>query len=468
MHYAPDDTIAAIASAPGGGVRGIVRVSGPDVLSCLLACFEPAAAVELSAAKFAQRIPGRVWLTPLETAPRTALPCDLWYWPSDRSYTRSPVAEFHTLGSPPLLALLLRTICDAGARLAEPGEFTLRAFLAGRIDLTQAEAVLGAIDARNQRQFDAALLQLSGGLTQPLAALRELLIDLLAELEAGLDFVDEDIEFVTAAEIAAKAASAAASVDQLLAQMTARTLTADALRVVLWGSPNAGKSSLFNALAAGQQAIVSEIAGTTRDYLTATVDLDGLRCELVDTAGAEPVAGADSPRGLAQQFTDQQRRQAHLRLLCIDASQPPDDFTRQQLAAVVNNGPADNGGETLVVLTKIDAPAAVTFAPQWPHAIKTSSQTGAGLSELRQRLRGFALESSDIGMVAATAIRSRESLARASDCLHRAAQIARFNQSEELIAADLRAALHELGTVVGAVHTDDLLDRIFSRFCIGK
>jgi tRNA modification GTPase len=191
------DTIAAIASAPGGAARGIVRLSGPGVLDCLKRSFviadEQCSSLEAILAAHAVR--GTLRL------PTTRLPCELYYWPGARSYTREPLAELHTLGSPPLLASALAALCQAGARLAQPGEFTLRAFLAGRLDLTQAEAVLGVIDARGRTQLDAALAQLAGGLSAPLGRLRERLIDLLAHLEAGLDFVEEKIEFISSAEL---------------------------------------------------------------------------------------------------------------------------------------------------------------------------------------------------------------------------------------------------------------------------
>ena len=183
-----DDTIAAIASPPGGGARGIVRLSGPGLRACLEECFRPSPPAPLATLTRPTAVPGLCWLRGL-AAP---LPGELFLWPGKRSYTGQPVAEIHTLGSPPLVEALLRTVCAAGARLAEPGEFTLRAFLAGRIDLTQAEAVLGVIDAADPGQLRAALVQLAGGLARPLHRLRDELLDLLADLEANLDFAEED------------------------------------------------------------------------------------------------------------------------------------------------------------------------------------------------------------------------------------------------------------------------------------
>ena len=201
-----DDTIAAVASAAGGGARGIVRLSGPQAVEIVSRCFRPLdASVGWKRFEHATAIPGRVSFQRCSdsepSSPSAELTADLFLWPTRRSYTRQPLAEIHTLGSPPLLQAVLQSICAAGARLAEPGEFTLRAFLAGRIDLTQAEAVLGVIDAADRRQLHAALTQLAGGLSQPLLELRSELLDLLADLEAGLDFVEDDIRFIAPAEL---------------------------------------------------------------------------------------------------------------------------------------------------------------------------------------------------------------------------------------------------------------------------
>jgi tRNA modification GTPase len=191
--YHTDDTICAIASAPAGAARGIVRLSGPGTIAVLERCFRCADTTSLEQVRVASVLVGTVAMD----QSRVVLDADVYLWPGGRSYTRQDAAEIHTIGSPPLLSALVRTVCAAGARLAEPGEFTLRAFLAGRLDLTQAEAVLGIIDARSDEQFRTALEQLAGGLARPLDRLRGTLLDLLAHLEAGLDFVEEDIQFVT-------------------------------------------------------------------------------------------------------------------------------------------------------------------------------------------------------------------------------------------------------------------------------
>jgi len=401
------------------------------------------------------------------------LPADLYLWPTARTYTREPVAEIHTLGSPPLLATVLATLCAAGARAAEPGEFTLRAFLSGRLDLTQAEAVLGIIDAEGRRQFDVALKQMAGGLSRPMQALRESLVDLLAELEAGLDFVDEDIEFISQAQLHARLSEAANTVAALVEQMSARGDVADTLRAVLVGWPNVGKSSLFNCLTGGASAaLVSEQPGTTRDYLVAWLDESdpaaARRCQLVDTAGFEPEASAVGPGRLAQQTTAEQATSADVLVLCLDSTRPPNAWEQEQLAS-------QSPQPRLIALTKCDAPRQLDrvtiskFAPAVA-IVETSAQSGLGLDELRQAICRLVLSQAtgEMSAVAATATRSRESLRLAAEALARAVMANTDQLGEELVAAEVRAALAELGKVVGAVYTDDILDRIFSRFCIGK
>jgi tRNA modification GTPase len=458
-----DDTIAAVASPPGGAARGIVRLSGPGLRTCLEDCFRPAPHVSLPVLARPTAVPGFCWAAGI-AAP---LPCELYLWPGRRSYTGQPVAEIHTLGSPPLLDALLHTVCAAGARPAEPGEFTLRAFLAGRIDLTQAEAVLGVIDAADPAQLHVALTQLAGGLARPLHRLHEELLNLLAELEAGLDFADEDLPLISADELLARLDEAAAAVAGLLGQMASRQETGDLVRVVLAGPPNSGKSSLFNALA-GAAALVSDQPGTTRDYLTAELDLDGVRCELVDTAGigaaqTSPDFVSGDSCTVAQAVSRQQQQQADVRVICLDASRPAADWDRPEPLAA-------GAGQQILVLTKIDLPGPGPGPrPEIsPPAIPTSSRTGAGLVALRAELRRCVLASRGGQSVAAPAARCRQSLSLAAECLARGRQLVVCKAGEELTAAEVRAALEEIGKVAGVVHADDVLDRIFSRFCIGK
>jgi tRNA modification GTPase len=388
------------------------------------------------------------------------VPCDLYLWPNARSYTQQPSAELHLPGSPPILQAALATVCRHGARVAAPGEFTLRAFLAGRLDLTQAEAVLGVIDASSQRELDVALTQLAGGLAGPLNSLRNQLLDLLAHLEAGLDFVEEDIEFITAQQLNAELEVIGSTIERVLLQLSQRDAVNDAFRVVLTGAPNAGKSSLLNALAGEDAAMVSSVAGTTRDYVAREIVIDGLRCQVIDTAG---LAGSVfAPDAAAETHARDLVGSAHLVMQCFDAANL--EAWRKPLAEPPPQA------RRLRVLTKWDLLGPdVPYHPV-PGAVAVSSRTLWHLDDLRQQigveLRQLQGESGQA--LANTSARCRDSLQAAHEAVLRARELVQLQGGEELVAAELRLALEELGQVVGAVYTDDVLDRIFSRFCIGK
>lgn len=447
-------------------------MSGPGLRGCLERTFRPDPYVALHSIRVARVVPGLLWLSGFASP----IPSDLYLWPSKRSYTGQSVAELHTLGSPPILEAALRAVCAGGARMAQPGEFTLRAFLAGRIDLTEAEAVLGVIDAADPAELDAALSQLAGGLATPLHGLRERLLDLLAHLEAGLDFADEELPFITQEQLTVQLDEASGQVERLAGRMTLRSEAFESIRVVLRGRPNTGKSSLFNALARRAGALVSDEPGTTRDYLTASLDLDGVKCQLVDTAGVDlaedalpqdDATGSDGAiRQAAQAASLEQSRRARVALLCIDSTRALDAWEQSRLRG-------DAGGRQIVVLTKTDLGSRVEWSLEGlrPEAVvETSSATGAGLRALRDAIRRAILHARGPqgDVVAGTAVRASESLRLAAECLRQARQMAHDGQGEELIALEIRVALDELGKVVGTVYTEDVLDRIFSRFCVGK
>ena len=440
-----DDTIAAIASPAGPGLRGIVRVTGPRAWAIALARFELEGGPSDPPTRAEWR-EGRLRVEGLDRSLAVAVAL----WPGPRTYTGQPLVEIHAPGSPPLLRLILADLLARGARLAEPGEFTLRAFLSGRIDLTQSEAVLGVIDAATPGQLDSALKQLAGGLASPVRALRDQLADVLAHLEANLDFAEEpDVDPLGVEALARSLADAAAEVHTLAGRLRGRDRAEGRPRVVLVGPPNAGKSRLFNALLGLDRAIVSEVAGTTRDYLEAPCDCDGLPVDLVDTAGLEATSTPVEAR--AQDFRADQSALADLRLACRSSDGP-----RDEPETLVDR-------PTLRIWTKAD----VSPAPEgW---IATSALTGEGLAGLRSSiaaaLRSKAVEGD---LPAGTAARCGESLRAAGRSLEAAAATLRLGGGDELVAVDLRQALDDLGQVVGAVVTDDLLDRIFRKFCIGK
>ena len=347
------------------------------------------------------------------------------------------------------MELLIAQLLRAGCRAARPGEFTLRAFLAGKLDLTRAEAVLAVIEAGSRAELKQALAQLAGAVTRPLQELRGDLLDLLADLEAGLDFAEEDLHFVTPEDLLRRLGKGLAVLTLLSRQLEQRSLAGHPFRAVLAGRPNAGKSSLFNALT-GAAALVSPQPGTTRDYLVRRIDLDGLTVELVDTAGwQEPAGDID---GQAQALGGDQARAGDLVLLCVEAGHEPDAQERARLHQAAP--------PVVPVATKCDL--------ERPSLgdIATSAATGAGLDALRALIAGRA--SAARPALAPSVSRCRHHVAACLDRLRGAHQMVLFGERPELVALELRGTLDELGEMVGAVYTDDLLDRIFSRFCIGK
>jgi tRNA modification GTPase len=258
------------------------------------------------------------------------LPADLLVWPAPRTYTGQDLVEIHIVSSPPLVEAVVTALLAQGARPAQAGEFTMRAFLSGKLDLTQAEAVLGVIAAETADDLRAALRQLAGGIGQPLRQLRDELLALLAEIEAGLDFAEEDLAFIAADELGRRLQQVRRRIEELGEQLDRRNVSGRPFRVVLAGAPNAGKSSLFNALAGRPLALVSPEAGTTRDYLSARLTLDGAEIELIDTAGEElfpehPAHESSNDEEIIHRQAQDARRQqiadADLVLLCVDASQ---------------------------------------------------------------------------------------------------------------------------------------------------
>ena len=467
-------------------MRGIVRMSGPNALSTLDKVFT--SAENWLPVDHAQSVDGQFNLDAGIGLPITAL-----IWPDQRSYTRQPTVEIHTLGSTPILQQIVASLQQAGARLAQPGEFTLRAFLSGRLDLTQAEAVLAVIDAENQNQFDVALRQMAGGLAEPLSALRTQLLSTLAEIEAGLDFVEEDIQFISEEQTLSQLAVCKTSLDRVIEQISERHVDGVRHKVVLIGLPNSGKSSLFNQLTGADQAIVTDIAGTTTDYISATTTLHRLSVDLIDTAGFEDPTGEISAS--AQQHRGQQEAAADLRILCIDANMvQPVDKNSCTVALVDSEDAAAKWIQSriqglnphdLIVLNKIDLfpdwlqinGGALRLAAGEPEnnqldtdvqLIPTSSQTGFGLEHLSAQMIASLRRDTGDSVVGSTVQRANISLHEAAESLAAAIDATGNQLGDEIVAAEIRESLNALGQVVGTVYTDDILDLVFGRFCIGK
>ena len=439
---APRDTIVALATPAGPGARAIVRVSGPEAASVVRAVFRPAHEVPPPA----NRLLAGSLILPGVHSP---LPATLYFWHAPRSYTGEDVAELHLVGCPPLVETLVTALLSSGCRAAGPGEFTQRAFLSGKLDLTRAEAVHAVIEAGDRSELKHALAQLAGGMAKPMADLREDLLNLLADVEAALDFADEDIQFVDPSAMLLRLGRALAHVTVVGKQLDGRALSSKAFRVVLAGRPNAGKSSLFNALAGGS-ALVSATPGTTRDYLTATLRLGSLVVELIDTPGRQ--VAKDGIESQAQTLGTAQRGEADLVLVCVEAGGALD---ADEEASLRQEKPA-----TVLVRTKGDL-------RRDESGISTSAVTGEGIEGLRSIFSARAAARSAPAL-APSVSRCKNHVRLCLEHLRRAHSLVLNGDPPEILALELREALHQLGEMVGAVYTDDLLDRIFSRFCIGK
>lgn len=457
-----DRTIVALSSGLAPARRAIVRMSGGqtrELLSQLVRPSSPQTLHDLLGATQACSVAGAVdigWSG-------RCLPARIYYWPDSRSYTGEPSAELHLLSSLPIVEALIERLLSLGAAPAERGEFTLRSFLAGKIDLTQAEAVLGVIEADTPAQLTQALSQLGGNLSHPIRRLRDELLELVAHLEAGLDFVEEDIEFITAEQLSGKLQSIADRLGDITAQLSSRGSRTRRARVVLVGLPNAGKSSLFNALLGRERAIVSEQAGTTRDAVADLAALGDLQIELIDTAGIEEL-GHDSPRGLAQAMLHDRLKQSDMAVLCIDSSQAtaPEWLSQQRtrLEAVVP--------VVVVIGTKADlVPVATSTTCQ----LFVSVHDTASVERLREHLTDVLstrVRELHSDAMHEAAVRCHGAIEVAQATILRAIEIVNCSGGEELVAAELRGALDDLSAVIGEVHTEDILGQIFSRFCIGK
>jgi tRNA modification GTPase len=444
------ETIAAVATPPGVGAVGIVRISGPlvpDIAAALLGRL-PA--------------PREALLAGFADADGETIDQGLaLYFPAPRSFTGEHVLELQGHGGPVVLDRLLGRVLALGARAARPGEFSERAFLEGKLDLTRAEAIADLISSGTERQARLAARSLQGAFARRVDALLETLTRLRVFLEATLDFPDEDLDPNLGPRIASELAAVAADLHQLLATAQRGERLRDGLLVVIAGPPNAGKSSLLNALSESDRAIVTPIPGTTRDLLHADLQIDGLPLRVVDTAGLRLSADPVEQEGVRR--AREQIGNADLVLWVVDdaksdiATRPPEDLPPSVPLIRVRN--------------KIDVtgrPPGTCPGTEGMVDIACSAMTGAGLAALRGALLRHAGLGADSGGEFSARRRHLDALRRTDQHLASAAGAQAEGLSPELIAEDLRLAQQTLGEITGAVSSDDLLGRIFSEFCIGK
>lgn len=443
-----EDTIVAIATPPGEGGIGIVRLSGSD-------------AGAIAARIFGGRLRDRRAVFGLVRDPASAEVVDealglLMRGP--RTYTREDTVEFQAHGGPIPLQRIVELCLREGARLAEPGEFTLRAFLNGRLDLAQAEAVLDVIRSRTDASLRLAVQGLGGRLSEHLRGLRARMLNLLAYLSARADFPDED---VPPDDIAPPLDGIVAELESLIASAEYGLIYRQGARVAIVGRPNVGKSSLLNRLLREDRAIVTAIAGTTRDTVEETANLGGVPVVLIDTAGLGETADVVEQIGITRTHDAMARSDALL--VVLDASRPLEEDERELLDATAAR-------PHVVVTNKCDLGEVALTLPEEIDALPVSALTGAGLGDLEQRLMGLVTGGHAIVSDATVVTNPRHKvlLERARGHLLEAQAGLALSVPEDLVAVDLRAAVEALGEITGESVTEDLLDSIFRNFCIGK
>jgi tRNA modification GTPase len=454
---APNDTIVAISTPIGKSGIGIVRLSGSQAFAIADKIFVTSNGLRPS--QFPTHTIHYGWIKDIDEVLLTVMR-------APRTYTREDIVEINCHSGIVVLRRILELVLNSGARLALPGEFTKRAFLNGRIDLAQAEAVLDIINSQTQIALNAALEQLQGRLSKKINTLRRHVLDILTQLEATIDFADQDINPLTQDGLLAKIEEVSEDIKQLLDSADKGIILRQGVTCVICGKPNVGKSSLLNALLKRERAIVTALPGTTRDSLEETVDLLGIPLRLVDTAGL--IKGRNVAEQEAVKRSRQQLKDAHLVLLVLDASQK---MTSGDVAIkrYIANKPA------LVVLNKQDLPMRINMDQVnkvFPDrkTLTVSALTGIGIDRLERSIAEYIWQGNvtNCSENIVTNMRHKEALKQAYKFLKRAMRAEKTGQSAEIIVLEVKEAQNYLSEIIGQIRCEDILERIFSQFCIGK
>jgi tRNA modification GTPase len=461
---AATDTIAAISTPPGRGGIGIVRLSGPHAASIAAQLVSLRQPLDHARARLADV------LDEIDAGGGLIDNAVVAFFAAPNSYTAEDLVEIAAHGSPVVLDLLLRRALDRGARLAEPGEFTQRAFLAGKLDLTQAEAVRDLIEAQTLTQARQAASQMGGALSRRVAPVKQGLIELIALLEAGIDFAEDDVDVAPQAEIGRRIAALTPPLVALEASFARGRIVHDGLTLAIVGRPNAGKSSLFNRLVERDRAIVTATPGTTRDLVTERISLGGIPLELVDTAGLREAFEEAEQMGIAR--TREALADAGLVLVVLDATQRLNEEEKELLAAV-------SGRPALIAINKSDLAGdakgsgileddqSIAEGMSLP-ALATSALSGEGIAELRERILALATGGAAAEPGLLTSLRHQQAIATARSALSDAERANATAIPHEMILIDLYRSLWALDSLTGQTTPDDILNLIFSTFCIGK
>lgn len=456
----PSDTIAAISTPRGKGGIAVIRISGSDALSVLGKIFKKD---KNSKPKTQQAMHG--WIADGKEPVDEVI---VLYFQAPNSYTGEDVIEISCHGGPYVTERILDLVVRTGARIANPGEFTERAFLSGRMDLAQAEAVADLIQAETEASRRAATYQLEGRLSERIQTIRDELIRLGSLLELELDFSEEDVEFASRGELEALFNSAEADLKKLLDSFNRGRACREGIRMAIVGPPNVGKSSLLNALLEKERAIVTDIPGTTRDVIEERLDIEGVLFTIADTAGLRETSDPIEKEGVRR--AEKSAEKSDLVLLVLDGSQPLSEKEKQLLGWM-----AESSIKKVVVLNKADLGKKIPDKDirrvlTECQILRLSATTKEGVDALIDTLKNAALSGAlpNEGEVLLTRERHRDCIRRTARLLKEARKSTRNKMSQDFIAMDIRGALDALGEITGTITTDDILNRIFSEFCVGK
>jgi len=454
-----DDTIAAISTPIGHGGIGIVRLSGKEAVMMADRIFSSPKNKKLTATPSHRILYGYIINPSNEEVVDEAL---VSVMKSPNTYTREDIVEINCHGGAVPLKRVLELLIEGGARLAEPGEFTKRAFLNGRIDLVQSEAVLDIINSLTEQSRKAALEQLRGGLSGKIEAARNKMVDLTAIVETFIDFPDEDIEPASQKELEERAAEIQRHLKELIQNARHGRVLREGLKTAIIGRPNVGKSSLLNALLEQDRVIVTEMPGTTRDVIEEYLDINGFPVRIMDTAGIREAIDIAESEGVARSL--RAMKDADLVLLVLDGSNSLHDTDLELIEK-------SSSGHSILVLNKSDLPSEIAQGslPNDRPAVKISALKGTGLDELKNEIVRTSLqEAAGTGDAIATNIRHIKAIERAYHSINSFSKNLKKGISSEFLAVDLRDGLDALGEIIGITTPEEILNKIFSDFCIGK
>jgi|Deesub1362A_J573_1020465.scaffolds.fasta_scaffold00101_78 tRNA modification GTPase len=453
-----EDTIIAISTPPGYGGLGVVRLSGQDALRIAQSFFRPRSSQKTIPPR--RPVLGKIYHPQEKCFFEEAL---LTYFPAPKTYTREDVVEISCHGSPLLLEEIVRLGIVAGARLARPGEFTLRAYLNGRLDILQAEAVLDLIKASSLQQARISFQQLEGSLSKTFRAVRQELIELISLLETNIEFPEEEVK-ITPTHIEKVLVSLINHLQSLIQSYALGKTFTEGLRLAIIGRANVGKSTLFNALCGEERAIVTHLPGTTRDYLEERILIKNSVFRVVDTAGLSNASHPAEKEGIKR--SQERAQKAEGLLLVIDSSEKLTEEDRR-LLHLFREKPK------LIILNKIDRP--VKTSPQDiqeeipdSEIVSISALQGTNLTQLKERIHEIFVPQQDFGQEVILHQRQKVLLEQIKEGLERTRLLLKENQSEELLAEEIRQVFPAINELLGEVRTEEILENIFNQFCIGK